>query len=205
MERQAFNCEQGTPEWFECRSGIPTASMFKTVMSKGDGRQTYMLKLAGERLTGEPMDSFSNAHMDRGHALEPIARALYAEQMNTAVEQVGFIRYKDAGASPDGLVGDSGMLEIKTKLPHLQLAVLMKGEVPSAHIEQVQGQLWIADREWVDFVSYWPKLPLFIKRVYRDEDFIERIEKSVEEFNAQLERIVGRFHKMEDQGNVERL
>ena len=189
--------EQGEPEWYQVRAGIPTASMYSALLAKGEGktRRTYMLKLAGEVLTGEPMDNYSNAHMERGHVHEPVARENYAFLMGVEPEQVGFIRNGDTGASPDSLVGTDGLLEIKSKLAHLQLDVLLRDEMPSEHTLQVQGQLWVAERAWCDFVSYCPKLPLFVKRVYRDEPTIQKIAKAVDEFNAELREIVARFQQ----------
>ena len=191
--------EQGTPEWFAVRAGIPTASMYATVMASGKGgaasktRRTYMLKLAGERLTGEPMDNYSNHHMERGHEHEPLARDAYALLMDVEPEQVGFIRTGDTGASPDSLVGDNGLVEIKSKLAHLHLDVLDRDEVPCEHTVQVQGQIWVAEREWCDFVSYCPRLELFVKRVYRDEEKIQEIATAVDKFNYELNEFVARF------------
>lgn len=189
-----IDCEQGTPAWHQARAGIPTASEFDTVLARGKGggesvtRRKYMLTLLGERLTGKVQDGFTNEHMARGHVMEPDARRLYAFSADVEPVQVGFMRRDDvgAGASPDSLVGDDGMLEIKTKLPHLQLDLLDRDEVPSEHVLQLQGQLWIAGRSWVDFVSYWPGLRLFVKRVYRDEMTIARISVGVAEFNDEL-------------------
>ena len=198
---QIFDCEQGSPEWFACRMGIPTASQFGTVMASGRGggesktRRTYMLKLAGEILTGEPMESFSNSHTDRGHEMEPQARSFYAMQRDVDPELIGFIRSGDKGASPDGMIGADGMLEIKTKLPHLLLDVIMRGEFPSDHRAQCQGQLWVAEREWVDLICYWPKMPSFIIRAYRDEEYIKQISDAVDQFNEELAAIVERFKK----------
>lgn len=199
MELQIYTCDQGTPEWLECRRGIPTASEFDTVLAKGKAggesktRRTYMLKLAGERLTGEPMYSYSNDHMERGKEMEAEARNLYAMVADVEPVQVGFMRRGDAGASPDSLVGDSGLLEIKTKLAHLQLEVLLANELPSEHKAQVQGQLWISGREWVDFVSYWPGLPLFVKRIYRDEPYIARLKVEVDAFNTEMLELIERI------------
>lgn len=193
--------EQGTPEWLTVRAGLPTASMYATVMASGNGggasksRRTYMLKLAGERLTDEPMDNYSNRHMERGHEHEPLARDAYTFLMGVEPEQVGFIRSGDTGASPDSLVGTNGLLEIKSKLAHLHLEVLLSDEVPTEHTAQVQGQLWVAEREWCDFVSYCPRLELFRKRVYRDEKKITEIAKAVDQFNAELRAIVTRFQQ----------
>ena len=84
------------------------------------------------------------------------------------------------------MIGDDGLIEIKSKLPHLQLDVLLRGEMPSEHKAQVQGQLWVCEREWCDFVSYWPRLPLFVKRVCRDEKYIKELQESVEKFWTEL-------------------
>jgi hypothetical protein len=201
---EVFTCEQGTAEWFAARMGIPTASMFGAVCAKGEGktRTTYMHKLAGEILTGEPMDSISNAHMERGHAMEPDARNLYAMMHDADPELVGFIRDGRAGASPDALIGADGLLEIKTKLPHLQIEAILADKLPAAHRKQVQGQLWIAERDWCDFVSYWPGLPLFVVREYRDEKLIAEISAEVDHFNSALDCIVAKIRTMGLQGDA---
>lgn len=186
---EIFDCEQGTPEWRAARLGIPTASEFAAVKAKGEGktRRTYMMKLIGELITGEPTEGFSNGHMDRGHEMEPDARNLYAFRLDVEPVQVGFIRNGRKGASPDSLVLDNGMCEIKTKLPHLQAEVLLADRLPPEHMAQLQGNLWVAEREWIDFVSYWPKMPLFVKRVYRDEIYIKNLAAEVDLFNAELD------------------
>ena len=185
---EIFNCEQGTPEWFECRAGIPTASMFKAILAKGQGktRRTYMLKLLGERMTGEIQEGYTNKDMERGHIMEAEARLMYEFMTETKVDQIGFIRNGQKGCSPDAIIYTDGMLEIKSKLPHLQLDVLLSDKVPNEHIAQIQGQLLVAEREWCDFVSYWPKLPMFIKRVYRDEKYIKTLTAEVEKFNNEM-------------------
>jgi hypothetical protein len=189
---QTFDCQQGTPEWYACRLGIPTASEFATVLAKGKGggesktRRTYLLKLVGERLTGEPMWAYSNEHMERGKVMEDEARDLYAMLKDCEPTRVGFLRRGDVGASPDSLIGEDGLLEIKTKLPHIHLDVLIAHELPSEHRAQIQGQLWISGREWVDFVSYWPGLKPFVLRVYRDEDYIKGLQVAVDRFLAEM-------------------
>jgi hypothetical protein len=198
MELEIFSFEQGTPEWYSARAGIPTASEFDTVLAKGKSggesktRKTYMYKLIGERLTSAPMYSYNNDHMERGKEMESAARDLYAMVAEVEPVQVGFMRRGDAGASPDSLVGDNGLVEIKTKLAHLQIECLLVNELPSEHRAQCQGQLWISGREWVDFVSYWPGLPLFIKRVYRDETYIARIKAEVDIFNNEMLEVIER-------------
>lgn len=192
---EIFNCIQGEPEWFEARRGIPTASRFSDVLAKGAGitRRKYLLTLAGEAITGECAESFTNAHMERGHLMESDARNLYAFAQDVEPELVGFMRRGRAGASPDSLIGSDGMLEIKSKLPHLQLDVLEKGKLPSEHVAQVQGQLWISGRNWCDFVSYWPRLPLFCIRVERDDKYIETLSQAIADFVGELDTYIERY------------
>ena len=187
--------EQGSEAWHSARLGIPTASKFATVMAKGEGktRSEYMRKLAGEILTGEPMDSFSNAHMERGKSMEDEARETYAFVNDIEPRRVGFIRNGDRGASPDSLIGDDGGLEIKTALPHIHIDRLERNRLPPEHKAQVQGNLWISQREWWDFCSYWPKLPVLTVRVYRDEAFIAQLSDEVDRFNDELHALVARI------------
>lgn len=193
---QIFDCEQGSQQWIDCRLGIPTASQFATVLAKGKGggesltRKTYLYKLAGEIITGKQMDSYSNGHMERGKEMEEEARNAYAFMHDVEPVKVGFMRRGDMGASPDSIVADSGLLELKTKLAHLQIEALLDGELPPEHRAQVQGQLLVSGREWVDFASYWPALPLFVMRVFRDEDYIKNLEQQLKVFNAELRLIV---------------
>jgi len=192
---EIIDCPQGSPEWFEARLGVPTASMFSTVMAKGKGltRATYMRKLAGEILTGEPMENYTNGAMERGKEMEAEARSAYAMVRDVDVREVGFIRNHGAGASPDGLVGDDGGVEIKTKAPHLLIECHERDDLPPEHRAQVQGSLWITERKWWEFVAYWPSLPIFIVRVERDEDYIDNLAQEVADFNQELSAMVERM------------
>jgi hypothetical protein len=184
--------EQGTDEWKKIRCGIPTASQFSTVMASGKSggpsltRAKYMRELVGERITGEPTEGFNSAHMERGKAMEAEARDLYSFVHDEPLEQVGFIRNGDKGCSPDSLAGTKGMAEVKTALPHILIDVLNKDQAPTEHTAQCQGNLWVAEREWIDLIVYWPKLPLFVKRLYRDEIYIAAMSKAVSLFNEEL-------------------
>lgn len=195
MMKVFTDLEQGSLEWFAARAGIPTASRFATVMAKGEGktRSEYMRKLAGEILTGEPSEQFSNAHTDRGNAMEDEARETYAFINDAEIQRVGFIRNGNKGASPDSLVGTNGGLEIKTALPHIQIDRLDRDRLPPEHKAQVQGGLWIAEREWWDFVSYWPRLPVLTVRVYRDEEYISNLSSEIDRFNDELAALVERI------------
>ena len=198
---EILDCEQGSPAWFDARLGLPTASEFKTLLGvKKDARdkvtrQTYMRKLAGEIITGRPAESYTNVHMERGHEQEDEARQLYTFMTDSEPQRVGFIRSGQKGCSPDSLIGDNGGLEIKTALPHIQIERLEKNELPSEHRAQVQGSIWIAEREWWDFVSFCPGLPLLVIRVHRDDGYIATLAGAVAEFNRELAELVTRIRQ----------
>jgi hypothetical protein len=192
---QLLDCEQGTPEWYIARLGIPTASEFKSILAKGEGkmRRTYLMKLIGERLTGEPAENFTNGHMERGKEMEAEARDLYCFMTDLDPKRVGFVRNGEKGCSPDSLIGADGMLEIKTKLPHLQAEVLLANRLPPEHMAQCQGALWVAEREWIDFVSYWPKMPPFIYRVHRNDEYIKTLGLEVDAFLLDLHELLAKI------------
>ena len=192
-----YDCEQGSEDWFRCRAGIPTASMFKAILAKGEGktRRSYMLRLAGEIITGEPAETFSNHHMERGRALEGEARDYYTFLNDAEPQQIGFIRNGGKGCSPDSLIGENGMLEIKTALPAILIDKILKDNFPSDHKAQVQGQLWVAEREWCDLLIYWPGLPPFIKRASRDEEYIAELSNAIGQFNEELCGVVEKIKR----------
>lgn len=210
MTLEIIECEQGSDAWYQARLGIPTASEFATVLAKGRGdsesktRRTYMAKLAGERLTGDPAENYTNAHFDRGHAMEPEAREMYAFAEGVEPQLVGFIRNGDAGASPDALIGDVGALEIKSALPHILIGHLLSGEFPAEHKAQTQGVLWVAEREWIDLAIYWPKMPFYTRRAYRDEAYIKTLAEAVDRFNDELAAMVDRVRRYGAEGDLRR-
>jgi hypothetical protein len=197
------NVEQGTQEWLNLRLGIATASEFECLLVNGKGEGgfgvgafTYMDTLIGERITGEAADPFSgNRHTERGHELEAVARNLYREQCEVETSDCGIILNHGAGYSPDSLVGTNGLAEVKTKLPKFQVGVILQNEVPKDHVAQCQGGLWLAEREWIDFVSFWPGMPLFIKRMYRDEAYIRKLSQRMKDFyeimDGRMNRVLG--------------
>lgn len=206
---QIVACDQNTPEWHAARLGIPTASEFHTVLAKGTDRKSpsvtrraYLHKLAGEIITGEPMEGYTNAHMERGKVMEDEAREMYSFMVETRPERVGFIRNGNAGCSPDSIIGADGMLEIKTKLPHLLIDLLLKDEFPPEHKAQCQGQLWVAEREWIDIVVYWPRMPLFVKRAHRDEEYIATLAAAVDQFNSELTDLIEKVRRYGNQTQV---
>lgn len=203
---EIIDCSQGSEEWARARLGIPTASEFAAVMAKGRGgadsktRQTYLYKLAGEILTGQPMESFTSLHMERGKLMEDEARSVYEFTTDKVCRRIGFVRNGRKGASPDSLVDTDGLVEIKTKLPHLMVETLLRGDFPPEHKAQCQGQLWVTGRAWIDIAVYWPGLPMFITRATRDEVFIGELSDAVEAFNCELDLIVDRVRSY---GNAE--
>lgn len=206
MTVRIVDCEQGTEEWHRARMGMPTASEFASILAKGEGktRRSYMLRLAGEIITGEPAETYSNGHMERGKAMEDEARRLYCFLADADPERVGFMvndRHR-AGCSPDSLIGDVGILEVKTKLPHLAIDCILKGEFPPEHKAQCQGELWVAEREWIDLAVYWPRLPLYIVRATRDDAYIANLAAEVRRFHEELSEIVGRVRRYAEPQNV---
>ena len=192
---EIFTCEQGTPEWFASRLGVVTCSEFKSVMAKGEGktRLKYMRTVAGEAVRKKPFDRYSNDHMDRGHAEEDEARNLYTFLTDNEVQRIGFMKRGRVGYSPDGLIGTDGLLEIKTKLDHLHIECLEADALPTEHKHQCQGGLWVSGRQWIDFCSYCPGLPLFVKRVTRDEAYIARMKVEVEDFIRDLDALIAKI------------
>lgn len=203
MPVEFFDCTQGSPEWMECRRGLPTASEFAVVLrEKGRGsngesvtRTKYLYRLAAEIVTGEAHEGYGNSHMERGKLLEPEARSLYAFLQDEPLQPVGFIRNGNKGASPDSLVGSGGGLEVKTKQPDLMVETLLKDEFPPEFMAQCQGNIWVSEREWWDLAVYWPKLPLFAKRVYRDEPYIKKLSDAVDKFNEELAEVVEKVRR----------
>lgn len=192
---------QGSPEWLALRCGKVTASRFADVLSKGKGsapsktRQSYLYELAAERITGLTQDSFTNSYMQWGTETEPNARAYYELDQNVTTETVAFIMMNnDIGASPDSLVGEDGLLEIKCPKTTTQIERVLTGTFPSEYQAQVQGQLWVSGRQWCDFVSFDPRInsdkKYFKIRVQRDEEYIKNLETEVTKFVEELHALV---------------
>lgn len=195
--------DQGTDEWFALRLGLPTASRFKDLLAGGKGltRTGYMLDLACELLTGVKAESYSNSAMEWGTQTEPQARESYSFINDADVDQVCFIQHDDliAGYSPDGLIGANGLLEIKCPNTKTHIETVLSGKVPTGHTPQLQGGLWIAEREWIDFVSFDPRIKsekqFFCVRVFRDEAYINNMESEVLRFQEELTEIINKIGK----------
>jgi putative phage-type endonuclease len=202
--------EQGTEEWFTIRIGKVTASRVADVIAKtktgySATRDNYMAQLVCERLTGQKGDSFSNAAMQHGTETEPLARLSYEVATNVLVDEVGFVPHPSiemAGASPDGLVGEDGLLEIKCPNTATHIETLLSQIVPGKYNTQMQFQMACTGRKWCDFVSFDNRLPeelqLFVKRVPRDEVFIRLIEAEIVQFLAELDDKINKLMKVKN-------
>jgi len=198
--------EQGSAAWLAMRLGKVTASKMKDLLSKGRGSapskttETYMMELIAERLTGESKPFFENDAMRWGTEKEPEARAMY-EVRNDFVDvvEVAFVEHNEfIGISPDGLVGDIGLLEIKAPNTTTQLKRALSDDYSADYKAQIQCQLWVTEREWCDFVSFDPRLDCgasyLQQRVYRDEEFIKDMKAKayafVDEMNDRIKSIL---------------
>jgi putative phage-type endonuclease len=179
-----FDIEQGSDEWHAIRRGVITASAISRLLTgtgkpaNNDTSRAQLDQLLAERITGESDPGFYNDDMARGHLLEPFARDLYSQHYNE-VQECGFITSTlggvTVGYSPDGLVGDDGLIEIKAPRQKTHLKSLLTNQVPGEYVPQVQTGLAVSGRAWCDFISYAPGLPLFVRRVERDELVIDQI------------------------------
>jgi len=188
-----IECEQGTPEWFEARLGIPSASNFdKIVTTKGirsKSAEKYMYQLAGEKIFGDKEETYKSAAMERGTELESEAREFYELISGNSVTEVGFCLADGFGCSPDGLIGDDGGLEIKCPSIAVHVSYLLGGEIPTDYIQQVQGNMLVTGRVWWDFLSYYPGLKPLLVRVPRDNDFCDKLETELKKFLVELEDV----------------
>ena len=202
--------EQRSPEWFLARKGKVTASKIADVMAKGRGgaesvtRAKFLDQLVTERLTRDIQEGYTNEAMQRGTELEPIARAAYCFATSSDVSEIGFVNHPvffHAGASPDGLVGEDGMVEIKCPNSNTHIEYILTGKPPARYVPQMAWQLACTGRKWVDFVSYDDRLEdeskhLFIVRYERDDEYIAEIEEAVRQFLLEVEAKVSKFKSL---------
>lgn len=190
--REYTNLVQGSDEWLEARRGLVTASVVgklittKTIKpANNDVSRALTAQLVAERITGFIEPTYVSDDMMRGIEDEPIARNLYAERYAPVVE-VGFLVLEDddiaIGYSPDGLVGDDGLIEIKSRRAKTHLQTILSDEVPAANMAQLQCGLLVTGREWIDYVSYCGGMPLWVKRVFPDPRWFEAILAAVKQF-----------------------
>lgn len=197
--------EQGSDIWKQLRLGHVTASNISDVMAKiktgeSEARRKYKVKLVAERLTGNTQDTYSNAAMEWGVEQEQYAAMAYEVKNNVLLDKTGFWPHESIkwlGVSPDRLVGNDGLVEIKCPMTTTHIDYILEDKVPARYYKQIQCQLWVTGREWCDFVSYDPRLPLenqlFIKRAYPDEAFIQEMQSEVLQFLDEVEQLINQL------------
>ncbi|ADJ21951.1 phage-type endonuclease [Hyphomicrobium denitrificans ATCC 51888] len=197
-----IDCEQNSAEWLAARCGNLGASSIADMVAKtrtgwGASRFNLAARIVCERLTGTPQESYTNAAMQWGHDTEPQARAMYEFMRDVAVQQVGLVLHPSINkshASPDGLVGDAGLIEIKCPNTATHIETLLSEDVEGKYIKQMQWQMACCGRAWCDFVSFDPRLPaemqMFVQRVPRDDDFIAELEREARLFLAEIDKTI---------------
>ena len=194
-----IECEQRSPEWFECRLGIASASHFGEILSPtgipSKSAEKYMYRLACEFVSKQVEETFQSKDMLRGIELEPEARQMYSLINDVEVEEVGFCVMDDlnVGCSPDGLVGGDGLIEIKCLIASNHVSCVLKNKFPTVYISQIQGQLFVTGRKWCDVVLFYPNLKPLIIRVERDEEFIKKLRVELEVFCINLETVINKI------------
>lgn len=199
--------EQRTDEWFSARLGKVTGSRVADVMAKtksgySASRQNYMAELICQRLTGRQEERFTTAAMQRGTDLEPKARAMYMLETGEIVLETGLVLHPDIpdfGASPDGLVGDDGLIEIKCPNTWTHIETLKSGEPKREYFIQMQAQMACTGRQWCDFISYDDRLPddlaYFQTRINRDDAFIADMLSEIRVFLSDLEELINKLKR----------
>jgi putative phage-type endonuclease len=200
--------EQRTEEWFAARCGKVTASRVADIIAKtktgySTSRENYLAQLVCERMTGKPAESYSNSAMQWGTDQEPFAKSAYETAKDVLVDELGFAIHptiEGAGASPDGLVGEFGLVEIKCPNTATHIDTLLTQTVPTKYITQMQWQMACTQRQWCDFVSFDPRmdegLQLFIKRVEYDPIYVSQLEKEVINFLMDVEDKIQKLNKL---------
>jgi putative phage-type endonuclease len=204
-----IECEQGTPEWYAARCGRVTASRVADIVRKTKSgisamRNTYIGVLVAERLSGRVQETFQSAAMLHGHEAEDMAREFYGFMNDCEPERVGFVihpRIEMAGASPDRLIGDRGLLEIKCPNSATHIETLLGAAIDPDYFKQMQWQMACTGRDWTDFCSFDPRMPGHLKmkvhRIIRDSDMIDELETAVFKFLTEVESKVSALNSLE--------
>lgn len=208
MTLKVYDCEQGSDEWLQARCGIPTSTTISAMLTpagavaNNQASRTAVHTLAAERLTGRPPEPVWSRDIERGHLDEPIARKVYEQHTGEPVEEVGFMvaNYVAAGLtthklgfSPDGLVGEYGLTEFKSRKPNLHLQYVLTRKIPFAHMVQMQTGMLVSDRTWCDYVSYSGGLPMHIQRVHADGLMQYQIIEAATELERRTELVITKF------------
>ena len=190
--------EQGTQEWLDTRGGVITASVIKDILTPkfkiadNDKTRALAYTLAAQRITGRVEPQIKSYHLERGHTEELHACAMYSEHY-APVTPCGFIRNGFLGYSPDGLVGDEGLIEIKSRVPKYQVQTIINGKVPDEYLIQCQSGMMISARPWIDFVQYSNGMELFVERVTPDSELVGIITEATTAFEAKICELVEQY------------
>lgn len=194
---QIKNNQQGSEAWLEDRKGKMTASHAQAIASNGKGLETYVYELLADKYSKES-ENYSSPDMDRGNDLENVARTLYELQTGEYIEQVGFVELDEySGASPDGLIGEEGGIEIKCQNDKNHFHTLMTGKIETKYEWQIQMNLYVTGRKWWDYVGFNPNFEkdLYIKRIYPDEEMIEKLKKGLETGKKLIKQLEEQYGK----------
>ena len=200
-----YNFEQRTPEWIEIKRGKMSASNAETIIANGKGLETYIYNLMAEYYSSAEKENYINADMQRGIDLEPEARLEFEFYTDLDVQEVGFIEYNEfIGVSPDGLIGDDGLIEIKCPNDSIYFKLLLSNNIKPEYIAQMQMQMYVTDRQYCYFVSYNPNFEksLYIKKINRDEEMIEKLKKGLERGTQLIKEIKENFRKVGTNGKI---
>ena len=200
-----YNFEQRTEDWYNIRKGKMTASNAETIIANGKGLETYIYNLMAEYYSSAEKENYINADMQRGIDLEPEARLEFEFYTDLDVQEVGFIEYNDfIGVSPDGLIGDDGLIEIKCPNDSIYFKLLLSNNIKPEYIAQMQMQMYVTDRQYCYFVSYNPNFEksLYIKKISRDEEMIEKLKKGLERGTQLIKEIKENFRKVGTNGKI---
>lgn len=196
---------QGTPEWDDLRRGMVTASVVGQLVTpstlkpaSNPASRSLAALLVSQRITGWTEPTFTSDDMMRGLLDEPIARALYAKENKADVREMGFMireeEWGTLGYSPDGLVGDLGLIECKSRAPKKHLQTVLSGDVPTENMAQCQGALLVSGRAWLDYISFASGMPLWTTRVYPDPDWHKAIKGAVAAFELAAKDMAANYH-----------
>ena len=198
MAATIHNFEQRTPEWYAVRLGKYTGSDFHTFLGKSATKDRLILEKACEHITGQPTneDHFISADMQRGIDNEDFAREQYEASSFCSVQQIGFAELDEwTGCSPDGLVGDDGIIEIKCPKDSVFVQQIISGKIKLEYETQIQFNLMVLDRKWCDYIAYNKNFPLLVKRIERNEEKIAEIKAALEEVIGKSQEIIAKFQK----------
>lgn len=199
------NFEQRTEDWYNIRKGKMTASNADTIIANGKGLETYIYNLMAEYYSSAEKENYINADMQRGIDLEPEARLEFEFYTGLDVQEVGFIEYNEfIGVSPDGLIGDDGLIEIKCPNDSVYFKLLLSDNIKPEYIAQMQMQLYVTNRQHCYFVSYNPNFEksLYIKKITRDEEMIEKLKKGLDKGTELIKEIKKNFRKVGKNGKI---